>query len=126
MFSKENQMKIEFNIVKLLIFSNWHPAHSYLRKESPAELMLPTFVWGKTASGTSWSKKENRHSISFPLLLLGVPEAVLSYTKTWNRSHVQSIFCVAPCCPIGSLIPYKSAENQFLASLGKRAAMVIG
>ena len=35
-----------------------HPAHSSLRKESPAELMLLTVVWGKTASGTARSKTE--------------------------------------------------------------------
>ena len=61
------------------------------------------------------------------MLLLAVPEAALSHTKTRNKSAVQSIFCVAPPCPSrGSLIPYKSKENQFhpaLASLGRGAPM---
>ena len=34
-----------------------HSAHSSLHKESPAELILLTFVWDKTASGTARSKK---------------------------------------------------------------------
>ena len=36
-----------------------HPAHSSLRKESPAELMLLNLVWDKTASGTARSKTGN-------------------------------------------------------------------
>ena len=35
---------------------NGHPIHSYLHKESHAELMLLTFVWDETASGTVRSK----------------------------------------------------------------------
>ena len=46
-------------------------------------------------------------------LLLTVPEAVLSDTKVRSRSAVQSILFVAPPCPRGSLVPYKSEENQF-------------
>ena len=47
----------------------FHPAHSFLRKESPAELMLPTFVWDKTGSGTARSKTENGlHSQFWPTL----------------------------------------------------------
>ena len=33
--------------------------HSSLRKESPAELLLLTFEWDETASGTARSKTEN-------------------------------------------------------------------
>ena len=101
--------------------------------------MLLTFVWDKTASGTARSKTS--------VLLLTVPEAVLSHTKTRSRSGVQSIklllavpeavpynseeqisfnsFCV-PRCPRCSLVPYKSVENQFhpvLVSLGLGAPM---
>ena len=75
-----------------------HPTHSSLRKESPAELMFLTFVWDKTASGTARSKTDNKHSIPY----------------------------VAPRCPKGSLVPYKSEGNQFhqvLASLGTIAPM---
>ena len=90
-----------------------HPTHSSLRKESPAELMLLTFEWDTTASGTVRRKTENRHTIPSPMLLLAVPEAVSSDTKMRSISAVQSIFCVAPCCPRGSLVPYKSEENQF-------------
>ena len=90
-----------------------HPAHSSLCKESPAELMLLTFVWDKTASGTARSKNENGlhsssaccfcigqdcsgtarnkteniHSIQFPMLLLAVPEAVSSNTKK-NKEQI--------------------------------------
>ena len=63
-----------------------HPAHSSLRKESPAELMLLTFVWDKTASGTARSKTENKHSFPFPMLLLAVPEAVSSHPK--NKEQI--------------------------------------
>ena len=122
-------------------------------KESPAELMLLTFVldktasgtarsktenelhswsapcffvWDKTASGTARSKTENMHSIPFPMLLLAVPEAVSSHTKTRSRSAVQSIFCVTPRCSRGKLVPYKSEKNQLhlvLALLGTGAPM---
>ena len=40
---------------------------------------------------------------------------------------MQSILCVDPRCPRGSLVPYKSEENQFhlvLASLGLGAPMI--
>ena len=47
------------------------------------------------------------------VLLIAVPEAVLSHTKARSRSDVQSILCVASRCPRGSLVPYKSEENQF-------------
>ena len=60
-----------------------HPAHSSLRKESPAELMLLVFVLDKTGSGTGRSKKENRHSIPYD----------------------------AHPCPRGSLVPYKNQEQ---------------
>ena len=56
------------------------------------------------------------------VLLIAVPEAVLSHTKARSRSDVQSILCVASRCPRGSLVPYKSEENQFhpvLASQGR-------
>ena len=92
-----------------------------LRMDCTADLLL-VFVWDKTAG----SKLKNIHSIPFPMLLLTVPEAVLSHTKTRSRSAVQSIFCVAPWCPRGRLVPYKSEENQFhpvLASLGTGAPM---
>ena len=36
-----------------------HPAQSSLRNMSPADLMLLTFVWDETASGTARSKTEN-------------------------------------------------------------------
>ena len=62
------------------------------------------------------------------VLLLAVPEAVSSHTKMRSRSAVQSIFCVGPRCPRGSLVPYKSEENQFhpvLALLGTGAPMLL-
>ena len=58
--------------------------------------------------------------------LLAVQEADSSHTKARTRSPVQSINCVAPRCPRGSLVPYKSEENQFhpvLALLGPGAPM---
>ena len=90
--------------------------------------LLLNLVWDKTASGTARNKTENKHSISLPMLLLAVPEAILSHTKTRSRSAVQSIFCAAPRCPGGSLVPYKSEENQFhpvLAFLGTGAPMLL-
>ena len=51
------------------------------------------------------------------MLLLAVPEAVLSHTKTRSRSAVQSILSLAPRCPRGSLVPYKSEEHQFCGAL---------
>ena len=47
------------------------------------------------------------------MLLLAVPEAVSSHTKVRSRSAVQSILSLAPRCPRGSLVPYKSKEHQF-------------
>ena len=90
--------------------------------------MLLAFVWEKTASGTARSKTDNIHSIPFPILLLTVSEAVLFHTKMRSRSAVQSLFCVAPCCLRGSLVSYKSQENQFhpvLALLGTGAPMAV-
>ena len=66
-----------------------HPAHSSLRKESPAELMLLTLVWDETASGTGRSKTGNElHSLS--LLLVFVWDKTASGTarsKTGNGVH---------------------------------------
>ena len=96
-----------------------------MRMDCTAYLLL-VFVWDKTASGTARSKTEKRHSIPLPILFLAVAEAVSPHTKMRSRSAVQSIFCDAPRCPRGSLVPYKSVENQFhlvLASLGTGAPM---
>ena len=91
-----------------------------------ADLIL-VLVWDETASGTARSKTENRQ-VSSAMLLLAVPEAVLSNKKKEEqRSAVQFIFCVAPRCPRGSLVPYQNEENQFhpvLASLGTGAPMM--
>ena len=74
-----------------------------------ADLLLVS-VWDRTATGTARSKTENRQ-LSSAMLLLAVPEAFSSHTKTRSRSSVQYIFCVAPCCPRGSLVPYKNEEQ---------------
>ena len=51
-----------------------HPAHSSLRQESPAEMMLLTLVWDKTASGTARSKTGQRlQSWSAPRFGMGLP-----------------------------------------------------
>ena len=75
-----------------------------------ADLLL-VFVWDKTASGTARSNKGNGLSCLLSVLLLAVPEVVLSHTKTRSRSVVQSILSVAPRCPGGSLAPYMSEEH---------------
>ena len=89
-----------------------------------ADLLL-TFVWDETASGTARSKTS--------VLLLTVPEAVLSHTKARSRSAVQSInfeqnLCLAPRCPRGSLVPYNSEEqisfNSFCAPRCPRGSLV--
>ena len=50
----------EWNLqVFLLLLPVASHTQSSLRKESPAELMLLTFVWHETASGTARSKTEN-------------------------------------------------------------------
>ena len=67
-----------------------------------ADLLL-TFVWDKAASGTARSKTS--------LVLLTVPEAVLSHTNSEERISFNSFY--APCCPRGGLVPYKSEENEF-------------
>ena len=56
-------------------------------------------------------------SCLFSVLLLAVPEAVLSHNKTRSRSAVQSFPSLAPCCPRGSLVPYQSEEHQFCGAL---------
>ena len=81
-----------------------------------ADLLL-VLVWDETASGTARSKTESRQLSPFPMLLLAVPEAVSSHTKTRSRSAVQSILSLAPRCPRGSLVPYKSEEHQFSGAL---------
>ena len=53
----------------------------------------------------------------FFILLLAVPEAVLSHIKVRSRSALLSNLCVAPCCPRGSLIPYKSEEHHIFGAL---------
>ena len=67
------------------------------------------------------------------MLLVTVPEAVSSHTKARSRSAVQSInfeqnLCVAPRCPIGSLVPYNSKEqisfNSFYAPHCPRGSLV--
>ena len=45
------------------------------------------------------------------VLLLAIPEAVPSHTKAQSRSAVQSLLCVAPRCPRGSLVALKSKER---------------
>ena len=89
-----------------------------------ADLLL-TFVWDETVSGTARSKTS--------VLLLTVPEAVLSHTKARSRSAVQSInfeqnLCLAPLCPRGSLVPYNSEEqisfNSFCAPHCPRGSLV--
>ena len=81
------------------------------------ELILLTFVWDETASGTVRSNRGNGMECVFSVLLLAVPEAVSSHIKARSRSAVQSILRLAPCCPIGSLVPYKSDEHQFCEAL---------
>ena len=51
------------------------------------------------------------HFIPFPMLLRAVEEAVLSHTKTRSRLAVQSVFCVAPCCPRGSRVPHTKVRR---------------
>ena len=85
----------------------------------PAELMLLTFVWDKTASGTARSKlkiyitadlllvlvwdetasgtarsKTETRQLSLVMLLLTVPEAVSSHTKMRSRYKLCSSFSV--------------------------------
>ena len=67
--------------------------HSSLRKESPAEVMLHAFVWDETASGTARRKTDIRQ-LSSAMLLLAVPEAVLSHKKTRSRDQLCSSFSV--------------------------------
>ena len=54
------------------------------------------------------------HNLCCSLLF---PEAVSSNIKVRSKSAVPSILCVAPCCPRGSLIPYKSEEHHFCADM---------
>ena len=55
--------------------------------------LLLVLVWDKTASGTARSKTENRQ-LSSAMLLLAVPEAVSSHTKTRSRDKLCSSFSV--------------------------------
>ena len=82
-------------------------------------VLLLVFVWDKTASGTVRSILGNGMNCIFSVLLLAVQEVVSSHTKkkTRSRSAVQSILSLAPCCPRGSLVPYKSEEHQFCGAL---------
>ena len=60
------------------------------------------------------------------MLLLAVPEAVSSHTKVRSRSAVQSILCVAPRYPRGSLVPYKSEDNHFSGALLTEISVLAG
>ena len=60
------------HIWQLALYTWHHPANSSLRKESPAELMVLTFVWNKTVYGTERSKTENGlYSSSAPCFFHG-------------------------------------------------------
>ena len=86
------------------------------KMDCTADLLL-VFVWDESASGTARSNIGNgMECISF-VLLLAVPEAVSLNTKPRSRSAVQSILSLAPRCPRGSLVPYKSEEHQFCGAL---------
>ena len=63
-----------------------------LRMDCTADLLL-VFVWVKTAG----SKIKNIHSIPFPMLLLTVPEAVLSHTKNEEQISCAVNFL---CCSL--------------------------
>ena len=80
------------------------------------ELILLVLVWDETASGTARSNVAELNCL-FSVLLLAVPEAVSSHTKTRSRSAVQSIPSLAPRCPRGSLVTYQSEEHQFCGAL---------
>ena len=61
--------------------------------------LLLVFVWDETAFGTARNNIRNGMECILSVLLLVVPEAVSSHTKTRSRSPVQSILSLAPCCP---------------------------
>ena len=63
-----------------------------LGMDCTADLLL-VLEWDKTASGTARSKTENRQ-LSLAMLLLAVPEAVSSHTKTRRRYQLCSSFSV--------------------------------
>ena len=80
----------------------------------------------KARTGWNWfssfwygTARSNKAELSclFSVLLLAVPEAVLSHSKIRRRSAVQSIPSLAPRCPRGSLVPYQSEEHQFCGAL---------
>ena len=72
--------------------------HSYLRKESPTEVILLAFVLDKTASGMARSNTENGlHGWSAPHFCMG-------QDFLWD-SEEQNL-CVAPHCPRGDFVPY--------------------
>ena len=81
-----------------------------------ADLLL-VFVRDETACGTARSNIGNILSFLLSVLLLAVPEAVLSHTKTRSKSAVQSILSLAPRHSRRSLVPYKSEEHQFYQAL---------
>ena len=53
--------------------------------------------------------------IQSSVLLITVPDAVSldNEGRINSQFNSQFNFCPAPCCPRGSLAPYKSKENQF-------------
>ena len=60
----------------------------------------------------------DRRNYVTKMILLAVPAAISSQTKVRSKSAVQSILCVAPHCPRGSPVPYKSEKNQFHCRAG--------
>ena len=92
-----------------------HPAHSSLRKESLAELMLLTFAWDKTASGTVRSKTVNG-LYSRSATCFCMEQDCLWDSQVKNRDYTfHSIPYAAPRCPRGSLVSYKNEEQNSCA-----------
>ena len=78
-----------------------------------ADLLL-VFAWYETASGTARSNIENGMECTFSVLLLIVPEAVLSHTKTRSRSAVH---CAVHSQSCSSLSQRQSRPIQKVKSI---------
>ena len=80
--------------------------HLVPAKLGPGGTDSPHFCMGQDCL---WdSEEQNGMECIFSVLLLAVPEAVLSHTKTRSRSAVQFILSLAPRCPRGSLVPFNT------------------
>ena len=120
-----------------LILSHWDSSRTHSSPSFP-ELMLFTFVWEETASGTVrstkrveddlllavvWDKTASWTARSKTQVLLQVDALnnwtapCFSMSQNYHWDSEEQHRCFAPCCPRGSLVPYKVRSRSAVQSI---------